>query len=140
MKDLKKIHSEEIDQTINAVPDDDNIFKWSAIIFGPDDTVWEGGVLKLTMEFSDQYPQQPPKVQFVSKIFHPNVYKDGQIGLDILHDNWSPSYDVQIILISIQHLLTNPDNKNAVNSEASQMHKNNYREYVRRVKECVQKS
>ena len=92
------------------------------------------------MNFSDQYPNKPPEVQFVTKIFHPNVYNDGKICLDILQNNWSPVYDVQSILISIQQLLTDPNNKSPANNEASQMHQNNYKEYVRRVKECVEKS
>ena len=53
MKDLKKIQAETNDESITAVPDDDNIMKWQAIIFGPDETEWEGGVFKLKMVFSD---------------------------------------------------------------------------------------
>ena len=70
------------------------MFKWDAIIFGPDDTEWEGGVFKMLMEFSEQYPNKPPDVRFITKTFHPNVYADGRICLDILMNNWSPVYDV----------------------------------------------
>lgn len=35
-------------------------------------------------------------------IFHPNVYGDGSLCLDILQDKWSPIYDVSAILISIR--------------------------------------
>ena len=101
MKDLKKMQDEEHDQTITAIPNDSDIFKWDAIIFGPDDTEWEGGVFKLLMEFTDQYPNKPPDIRFLTKVFHPNVYADGRICLDILMNNWSPVYDVQSILISI---------------------------------------
>jgi ubiquitin-conjugating enzyme E2 A len=38
----------------------------------PDETVWEGGTFNLLMEFTEDYPNKPPKVRFVSKIFHPN--------------------------------------------------------------------
>ena len=49
MKDLKKMQDEENDETITAIPEDDHIFKWDAIIFGPDGTEWEGGIFKLKM-------------------------------------------------------------------------------------------
>jgi ubiquitin-conjugating enzyme E2 A len=53
MKDLKKIQKEQNDDSITAIPDEDSIFNWTAIIMGPDDTEWEGGIFKLRMKFSD---------------------------------------------------------------------------------------
>ena len=57
---------------------------WDAVIFGPDDTPWDGGSFRLTMDFSEDYPNKPPSVKFKTAIFHPNVYADGSICLDIL--------------------------------------------------------
>ena len=42
------------------------------------------------------------QVRFVCSMYHPNVYGDGQICLDILQNNWSPIYDVSAVLTSIQ--------------------------------------
>lgn len=52
--------------------EDNNIMFWEAVIFGPEDTIWEGGVFKLTLEFSEDYPNKSPKVKFITKMFHPN--------------------------------------------------------------------
>lgn len=57
---------------VNASPHADNVMQWNAIIFGPDGTIWEDGIFRLTMEFSEDYPQKAPTVKFVSSIFHPN--------------------------------------------------------------------
>ena len=89
--------------------------------YRPKDTPFEDGTFKLTMQFSEEYPNKPPVVRFVSKMFHPNgkvelfnvsfqfhvcllcpVYADGSICLDILQNRWSPTYDVSSILTSIQ--------------------------------------
>ena len=56
----------------------------------PDDTPWEDGTFKLTLEFNEEYPNKAPKVKFVSKMFHPNVYADGSICLDILQNQVRP--------------------------------------------------
>lgn len=38
----------------------------------PHDTPFEDGTFKLTIEFTEEYPNKPPTVRFVSKMFHPN--------------------------------------------------------------------
>lgn len=43
-------------------------------------------------------------MRFLSKIFHPNVYNDGKICLDILQNQWSPIYDIAAILTSSEFL------------------------------------
>ena len=73
-------------------------------------------------------------------MFHPNVYNDGSICLDILSHMWSPVYDVSSILTSIQSLLTDPNPNSPAQQVASQMYQHNYTEYCRRVKLCVEKS
>lgn len=42
-------------------------------------------------------------------MFHPNVYANGELCLDILQNRWSPTYDVAAILTSIQSLLHDPN-------------------------------
>ena len=63
--------------------------KWEAVILGPDDTEWEGGVFNLKMEFGEDYPTKPPKVSFLTKMYHPNIYQTGEICLDILQKEWT---------------------------------------------------
>ena len=41
-------------------------------LFRPDDTPWEGGVFKLSLAFTEDYPNKAPKVKFITKMFHPN--------------------------------------------------------------------
>lgn len=50
----------------------------------PDDTPWEGGIFHLKITFSESYPGKPPRVRFTSELFHPNIFKDGNICLDII--------------------------------------------------------
>ena len=140
LKDLKKMNDDKTQEGIQATPAGDSLFNWEAVIFGPDDTVWEGGVFNLIIEFSDDYPNKAPKVKFVTKMFHPNIYNDGSICLDILSHMWSPVYDVSSILTSIQSLLTDPNINSPANNTAAVMYSNNYQEYVTRVKQVVEQS
>jgi ubiquitin-conjugating enzyme E2 A len=71
VRDFKRMTSDP-PSGINAAPLEQNIMVWQAVIFGPDDTPWEGGTFGLVLEFSEDYPNKPPKVRFASKVYHPN--------------------------------------------------------------------
>ena len=64
----------------------DDPFKWEVAVYGPPDTFYEGGVFKATLTFPKEYPNRPPKMKFMSKMWHPNIAKDGAVCISILHD------------------------------------------------------
>ncbi|KAE9011635.1 hypothetical protein PF005_g10504 [Phytophthora fragariae] len=139
MRDFRKLQNDP-PSGVSGAPMDNNIMLWQAVIFGPDDTPWEGGTFNLTLEFSEDYPNKAPTVKFITKMFHPNIYNDGQICLDILQNQWSPIYDISAILTSIQSLLCDPNPNSPANSEAARLFQENRREYNRRVREIVEQS
>ncbi|KAL2505065.1 Ubiquitin-conjugating enzyme E2 2 [Abeliophyllum distichum] len=139
MRDFKRLQQDP-PAGISGAPYDNNIMLWNAVIFGPDDTPWDGGTFKLTLQFTEDYPNKPPTVRFISRMFHPNIYADGSICLDILQNQWSPIYDVAAILTSIQSLLCDPNPNSPANSEAARLFSENKREYNRKVREIVEQS
>lgn len=139
LKDLSAIKNSS-EKTIFASPLENNIFLWVAIILGPENTPFEDGTFNLVLIFDNTYPQNPPKVKFLSEMFHPNIYKNGELCLDMLKNRWSPSYDVLGILISIQSLLNDPNIKSPANLEAADLFENNKFEYNKKVKDSVIRS
>eukprot|EP00744_Colponema_vietnamica_P001243 GILI01002083.1.p1 GENE.GILI01002083.1~~GILI01002083.1.p1 ORF type:complete len:155 (+),score=18.71 GILI01002083.1:54-518(+) len=140
MSDLRSI-MQDSPEGISASPiSDDNLFLWEASIVGPDETPWEGGIYALRITFPDNYPDRPPKIRFTTEMWHPNIYSDGHICLDIIQDKWSPIYTVSSILTSIQSLLTDPNPASPANPEAAQLYNTDKREYNKRVRRVAQKS
>lgn len=72
MKDYKELQSDTTLDGISAAPDPHNMLIWKGVICGPMDTHWEGGVFIISLAFEHDYPATPPKVKFISQIFHPN--------------------------------------------------------------------
>ncbi|CAL1285466.1 unnamed protein product [Larinioides sclopetarius] len=105
--ELKSLHSDP-PEGIEAAPLDEMCFHWQASIEGPADSPYEGGTFFLYLQIPSSYPMKPPIVRFITKIFHPNVSRHGDIGIDSIHDNWSLILTISKILISIQSLLTDP--------------------------------
>jgi len=139
IRDFKKLQQDP-PAGISGAPSDGNLMQWNAVIFGPHDTPFEDGTFRLTLAFTEEYPNKNPVVKFVSKMFHPNIYADGSICLDILQNKWSPTYDVSAILTSIQSLLDEPNPNSPANSQAAQLYQDNRKEYQKRVRATVEES
>jgi ubiquitin-conjugating enzyme E2 A len=73
-------------------------------------------------------------------MFHPNVYTDGTLCLDIIQDKWSPIYTVNTILTSIQSLLTDPNPASPANPEAAQLYNADKAAYNKKVRRVAAKS
>eukprot|EP00954_Amorphochlora_amoebiformis_P013563 1064764-Amorphochlora_amoeboformis.AAC.1 len=108
MRDLKRFKMES-PKGVLAYPSIESALNWHAIIFGPDDTPWvllgdfrgncenrwEGGVFRLVIHFTEEYPNKPPE--------------------------WSPMMNVTAVLRSIQSLLTDPNPDSPANNYASRL-------------------
>jgi len=103
---------------------EENIYNWSASIIGPENSPYKGGIFKLLINFPEDYPFHPPKIRFVTKIYHCNVNNSGGICLDILKDQWSPALTISKILLSICSLMDDPNPDDPLMPEIADLYKN----------------
>ncbi|KAI5091482.1 ubiquitin-conjugating enzyme E2G 1 [Silurus meridionalis] len=112
--------------------DDDDIYQWEVVIIGPADTLFEGGFFKATLTFPHDYPHRPPKMKFITEIWHPNVAKNGDVCISILHEpgedkfgyekpeeRWLPIHTVETIMISVISMLADPNGDSPANVDAA---------------------
>lgn len=123
--DLKK----DAPDNCSAGPRGEDVYTWDAVIMGPSDCPYHGGVFRLEIHFPSDYPFKPPKVIFLTKIYHPNVSTNGAICLDILKDNWSPALTVGKVLLSICSLLTDANPKDPLMPEIAEQFIRNRQEF-----------
>lgn len=89
--------------------DHSNMSTLRGIIIGAEDTPYSGGRYELEIKIDDSYPFQPPKVKFITPIWHPNVSSvTGAICLDVLKDRWAAALTIRTVLVSIQALMSKP--------------------------------
>ena len=114
----------------SAGPIGDNIYNWQAMIVGPERSPYENGIFFLNIDFSDNYPFRPPKIQFLTPIFHPNINCAGIICMDLLHsENWIPIIPITDIFVKIISLLSNPSPDNVRGSCVANMFLSDPEEY-----------
>ena len=140
-KTLKRINKEleEIEKeppsNCSAGPKNGNLQEWEATIIGPSESPYAGGLFKLQIIFTDKYPFKPPKVKFITKIYHPNINSHGSICLDILNVNWSPALTVTKLLLSISSLMTDPNPKDPLVKNIADMYLHEREKYNNKARE-----
>ena len=127
MKEYREAKTTESDPEISlSVTDENDIFKWTALLKGPQDTPYAGGMFELALVCPPSYPLAPPKVTFVTPVFHPNVlFKTGEICLDILKpDAWSPAWTLQSVCRAVTALLSHPEADSPLNCDCGNLIRN----------------
>jgi ubiquitin-conjugating enzyme E2 D/E len=110
LNDLKNLANHDIPDTIKDVEINDNIYREHYVMInGPIDTPYQNGVFKLSVILPEDYPFKPPKMKFVTKMYHPNIANDGTICIDILKDQWSSALRLNTVILSLSSLLANPN-------------------------------
>ena len=119
---------------------------------GPPDTLYEGGFFKSTLKFPNDYPNNPPEMKFLTKMWHPNIYPDGKVCISILHppgtdsmnaqetadERWRPILGVEQILLSVISMLNDPNIESPANIDAALEFRDKPADFKKKVRKLTQ--
>lgn len=153
LNDLKTIEANGNNEYFSVGLINDDIYRWKVIIFGPKDTPFEGGIFMAEMKFPIQYPEEPPTFKFITPMWHPNIDKDGNVCISILHksgnddfgyeelnERWMPVRSAESIIMSIICLLNSPNCESSANQDAGFQYRERKDDYYKKVRHYTQKS
>jgi len=136
---IRSVYFSDPPSSCSAGPIGDDLFHWQATIMGPSDSPYSGGVFFLAIHFPTDYPFKPPKVNFTTRIYHPNINSNGSICLDILRDQWSPALTISKVLLSICSMLTDPNPDDPLVPEIAHVYKTDRARYESTAREWTRK-
>ncbi|XP_020348098.1 ubiquitin-conjugating enzyme E2 R2-like [Oncorhynchus nerka] len=136
MLEMKSLQDEPVEGFRITLVDESDLYNWEVAIFGPPNTHYEGGYFKAQIKFPIDYPYSPPAFRFLTKMWHPNIYENGDVCISILHppvddpqsgelpsERWNPTQNVRTILLSVISLLNEPNTSSPANVDASVMYR-----------------
>ncbi|XP_039615088.1 ubiquitin-conjugating enzyme E2 R2-like isoform X1 [Polypterus senegalus] len=75
MLELKSLQEEPVEGFRITLVEESDLYNWEVAIFGPPNTLYEGGYFKAHIKFPVDYPYSPPTFRFLTKMWHPNIYE-----------------------------------------------------------------
>uniref|UniRef100_A0A8C7F8T9 Ubiquitin-conjugating enzyme E2 R2 n=1 Tax=Oncorhynchus kisutch TaxID=8019 RepID=A0A8C7F8T9_ONCKI len=119
MMELKSLQEQPVEGFRIGLVEESNLYNWEVAIFGPPNTLYEGGYFKsfLHPEFDFFVFQQNGDVCI--SILHPPV-DDPQSG-ELPSERWNPTQNIRTILLSVISLLNEPNTFSPANVDASVM-------------------
>ncbi|XP_050246794.1 ubiquitin-conjugating enzyme E2 11-like isoform X2 [Quercus robur] len=114
----------------------DSLFHWEAIMIGPKDTPYADGVFLLKIYLSPGHPFQHPKVKFLTKVYHPNIGRDGRVCVE---KSWRPSLTIFQLLLVIYARFSNPEPDDPIDCEIAQMYKTQRIQYDENARDWTKK-
>ncbi|XP_044158999.1 ubiquitin-conjugating enzyme E2 T [Bufo gargarizans] len=122
---------------------DDKIDELRAQVVGGSGSPYEGGVFSLEIVVPERYPFEPPRVQFLTPIYHPNIDTAGRICLDILKPPpkgaWRPALNLSSVLTSIQLLMTEPNPEDPLMADIAREYKYHRAAYTANARSWTEK-
>ncbi|KAG9104542.1 hypothetical protein FRC07_009782 [Ceratobasidium sp. 392] len=106
----------------------------TGIIAGPEGTPYAGGYFHVRFTFGDEFPAAPPRATMLTKIFHPNVSRSGEICVNTLKKDWKPTYGLGHILVTIKCLLIYPNPESALDEESGKLLLEDWEEFCGRAR------
>lgn len=153
LNEIKAIESNRNSEYFSVGLINDDIYRWEVIIFGPKDTPFENGIFRAEMRFPIQYPEEPPTFKFITPMWHPNIDKDGNVCISILHksgnddfgyeelnERWMPVRSTESVVMSIVCLLSSPNCESSANQDAGLQYREDREAYCKKVRQYTQRS
>jgi ubiquitin-conjugating enzyme E2 D/E len=141
LNDLKNLSNHDIPDVIQNVEinESDIYAEHTIVLRGPKDTPFDNGYFKLSITMPVDYPFKPPKMKFLTRMYHPNITSDGTICIDILKDQWSSALRLNTVILSLSSLLANPNPNDPLVPEIANEFTHNRERYNKNVIEYVKK-
>ncbi|KAG5437030.1 hypothetical protein PCANB_001306 [Pneumocystis canis] len=151
-RQLNEIQKHPVQGFSAGLADDNNVYEWEVLIIGPEDTLYEGGFFKCRLSFPLEYPHLPPKMRFITELYHPNVYADGLVCISILHppgedkfgyedasERWRAVHTPETILLSVISMRI-PNFDSPANIEAAKHWRDDPEGFKKKVRKLVRRS
>ena len=111
------------DLTINK----DDPLHWKGVVYGPENSPYENGKYDISINFEEDKPDEKPKLQFLTKIYHYNINQNN--GEIVCPHIWNKNSSEEENMKNIKLLMLAPDSRYPCSKFIQEEYYNNFPRY-----------
>ncbi|XP_064085509.1 ubiquitin-conjugating enzyme E2 L3-like isoform X1 [Macrobrachium nipponense] len=120
--------------------DESNILTWQGLIV-PENPPYNKGAFRIEVNFPAEYPFKPPKINFKTKIYHPNVDEKGQVCLPIISaENWKPATKTDQVIEALINLVNEPEPEHPLRADLAEDYTKDRKKFMKNAEEFTKKN
>ena len=117
----------------------ESLSRLCAVVDGPEGTPFAGGSFRLSVAVPFRYPFEPPKVRFITPVYHPNIDSEGRICLDTFNRAWKPSLSLSAVLLTVRLLLAEPNSDDGLMADIADEYRTDYPLFCSKARDLVRR-
>jgi len=139
LKELSDIQKANLKTFRDIVVDERNTLQWQGLLV-PEKEPYNKGAFKIQIDFPAEYPFKPPKVTFLTKIYHPNIDEKGQVCLPIIApENWKPATKTDQVVESLVSLIHEPEPEHPLRADLAEEYAKDRKKFMKNAEEFAKK-
>lgn len=138
-KELQEIRTQSLKVFRDIQVDEANILVWTGLML-PDTSPYNKGAFKVRLTFPAEFPFKPPKITFLTKIYHPNIDEKGQVCLAlILPENWKPATRTDQVLQALMVLVNEPEPEHSLRNDIGEEYIKDRKKFLKNAEDFTRK-
>ena len=120
--------------------DEANLLHWTVMLY-PDREPYNKGAFRVTVDFPTEYPFKPPRVNFTTKIYHPNIDEKGQVCLGIIQaENWKPATRTEQVMNALVSLIAEPEIDHPLRGDLAEEYQKDRKKFLKNAEDHTKKN
>ncbi|XP_023210886.1 ubiquitin-conjugating enzyme E2 L3-like [Centruroides sculpturatus] len=105
-----------------------------------DEPPYNKGAFRIEISFPAEYPFKPPKITFLTQIYHPNIDENGQVCLPIISpEHWKPATRTDQVIYSLLQLINEPEPEHPLRADLAEEYNQNKDIFLEHAEEFTEK-
>ncbi|XP_077479151.1 ubiquitin-conjugating enzyme E2 L3a isoform X2 [Stigmatopora argus] len=130
-KELEEIRQSGFREFRNIEVDESNILE---------SPPYDKGAFRVAINFPNEYPFKPPRITFMTKIYHPNVDEKGHVCLGIISvENWKPATRTSQVIQCLISLVNVPQPERPLRAELANEYMEDRTQFMKNAEEFTRR-